>query len=278
MKCNALILVSLATGAFAGIKEIQEAIGNCGKGIEGLDSALKGFSGNPEPIKDAASKLVSTLQESKAVAEKSEKLELADALGLQAPVQGLQASSKELVSHLKLGKPMIEKGGYCKLVRENLAAVNSGSLGFMKAVVALVPADAQPIADKLAAPLKKNLEEAAQEFSESNCKDSKSPDSSSAPASSSSKSAPASSMPASSSAPATSKESAAPTSSEEAEPSTPASSGYKVPSMSATTPYQPTGTGYPTGAPSSQPPMVTAGAALVAPAGVLAMAAAALVL
>ncbi|RCI16859.1 hypothetical protein L249_1774 [Ophiocordyceps polyrhachis-furcata BCC 54312] len=278
MKCNALILACLASGALAGIEEIKQAVGNCGKGIEALDSSLKGFSGNPQPIKDAAAKLVSILKESKAVAEKSDKLSLSDALGLQEPVQGLQASSKELVSHLKLGKPMIEKGGYCKLVRENLGEVNSGSLAFMKAVVEKVPTDAQPIADKLAAPLKQNLEEAAKEFSESNCKDSSGGGSSSAPASSSS--APASSEPASSSAPASSsKESAAPTSSEEAEPSSPASSGYKMPSAPATTPYQPTGTGYPTGSKTTQPPMVTAGAAALAgPAGVLAMAAAALVL
>ncbi|PHH79241.1 hypothetical protein CDD80_5325 [Ophiocordyceps camponoti-rufipedis] len=271
MKCNVVVLACLATSAIASIEDIKQAIGNCGKGIDALDSALKSYSGNPQPIKDAADSLIATLKESEGKAAASEKLDLAGALGLQEPVQGLQASGKQLVSDLKTGKPMIEKGGYCKLVREKINGINSGSLALMKAIVDKVPEDAQPIAQKLAAPLKASLEEAATEFNEQNCKDSGSPAKKSSEPAVSSSPATSSAMASSSSAPGYS----APASSMS---SAPASSGYKVPTGISTTPYQPTGTGYPTGAPSSQPPMVTAGAAIVAPAGVLAMAAAALML
>ncbi|KAF4589095.1 cell wall protein [Ophiocordyceps camponoti-floridani] len=272
MKCNVVVLTCLATSAMASIEDIKQAIGNCGKGIEALGSALKSYSGNVQPVKDAADSLIATLKESEGKAAASEKLDLSGALGLQEPVQALQASGKQLVSDLKTRKPMIEKSGNCKLVREEINAINAGSLALMKAIVEKVPEDAQPIAQKLAAPLKKSLEEAASEFSEQNCKDSGSPAKKSSEPAVSSEPATSSAM-ASSSAPAYSSPASA-----SSEHSAPASSAYTVPAGASTTPYQPTGTGHPTGAPSSQPPMVTAGAALVAPAGVLAMAAAALIL
>ncbi|PHH88924.1 hypothetical protein CDD83_6886 [Cordyceps sp. RAO-2017] len=305
MKFTAVTLACLATGIYArasdpptkvyerDIATVTGAIEDVGKDIDGLGSALQGFKSDPQPVKDAADKLIGTLGDSKSKVDGSDKLTLADALGLQEPVKALQTKSEELVKGLKGGKTRIQDGGYCKLVREKVNSIDKGSNDLIDSVVSKVPESAQDIAKSLASGLQKVLAEAKTEFNEQNCKDSAGGGKSSAPASSApASSAPASSAPASSAEPSESEPAAtsAPASSgyavpseseSESEPastSAPANTGYPKPSGPATTPYQPTGTGIPTAVPTTQAPIVTAGAALVAPAGALAMAVAAMIL
>lgn len=294
MKFTAVTVACLATGVVADIATIKSAIDAVGKELGNVDEAVKSFSGSPQPVQEAAKKLVSTIQESKSKVSGTQKLTLVEAVGLQSPVEGLTSKSKTLADDLKTRKPEIEKGGYCSLVRGPASDIESNSLELINAVTSKVPDEAKTIAEGLSSELKKILADVKSQFSEENCKGSapkssapaSSAPASSAPASSEPASEPASSAPAETSAPASSgypvpsqSESEPATS---AETSAPASSGYPVPSQSAsepaTTPYQPTGTGVPTGYPTGQPPMVTAGAALVAPAGALAMAVAAMML
>lgn len=303
MKLSAVTVACLATGVYSRFAEpptrilerdvatITGAVEAVGQGIEKLDSAVKSFSGNVKPVQDAADKLLSTLKDGESKVKGSDKLSLTDALALQEPVKGLQSKSESLVSSLKSRKPEVEKGGLCGLIREQLGSINSGSLALIKAVVDKVPKEAQPIAEGLAGGLKKVLNDANTEFNENNCKNSGGGKSSSAagpssPATSATQSSPASAEPSSSasekpSSSASEEPPSATTSAGETsvQPSTPATSGaiYPIPGGSAYPSTQPTGTGVPSAAPTGQPP-VTAGAPLVAPAGALAVAFAAMML
>lgn len=271
MKFSAVTVACLATGAWAlhaepptrvlarDVATITGAVNAVGQGLEKLDTAVEGFAADAKPVQAAADELIATLKESKAKVEGSDKLTLADALGLQEPIKGLQAKSEALLADLKKCKPEIERGGFCGLVRDSIGSVSAGSLALIKAVVDKVPTEAQPVAEGLAGGLKKVLKQADAEFSQDKCK-------SSGGGGDKKKSSSSAAEP---SSPATS-----------AEPSAPASSGatYPVTGGSSELPSQPTGTGVPTSAVTSQPAVVTAGAALVAPAGALAMAIAAVML
>ncbi|KJZ77669.1 hypothetical protein HIM_02846 [Hirsutella minnesotensis 3608] len=293
MKFSAVTLACLATGAYSYIAEpptkvyerdiatVTGAISAVGQGIDSLDSAVKGFSNDPQPVKDAADKLIATLKDSTTKVQGSDKLTLADALGLQDPVKSLQTKSEALVSELKARKQTIQKGGFCDLVRQQVNDISSNSDLLIKATVSKVPAEAQAIAENLAAGIKKVLGDANTEFNKDNCKSAPSssapaaPSSSSAPSAPSSSSAPSAPSSSAPSAPTGAPTSAAPT----AQPSSPSTTGgaYPIPSAPNTTPYQPTGTGVPS-YPGGQPPVVTAGASFVGPAGAFAMAVAALIL
>lgn len=302
MKFSAVTVACLATGVYSlsaeppahvlarDIAAITGVFAAVSKELEKLDSAVKGFSGDVKPVQDSADKLISAFQDGEAKVMGSGMLTLADALGLQEPVKGLQSQSEALVSDLKSRKSEIEKGGHCDLVRQKVSSINAGSMGLTKAVIGKVPTEAQPIAESLASGVKKVLSDAASEFSKENCKSSGGGKASSAPEPSSpATSAKPSYGPSSASSatekpssPAAGKPSSSATSVEETsvKPSAPAASGatYPVPGGPVKPPTRPTGTGAPTVVPTAQPPVISAGAAFVAPAGALAMAVAAVLL
>lgn len=254
-----LTLACLATSAVAGVVEpptrvlerdlatVTGVISNVGNEIDNLDKAAKAFSGDQKPVVAAAEKLIQALKDGKTKVAGSDDLSLADALGLQEPVKALQAKGETLEKDFKAKRSEVEKAGACGTVRQNLGDINENSQALISAVVSKVPKDAQAIAKSLADGLTKVLNQAQDDFSEANCKDSTGGGSSSA----------------SGSATPSATGSATPTATGSATGST------VVPTGSATTPSQPTGTGVPTKAPTQSPP-VTAGAAVMAPAGVLA--------
>ncbi|KAL3956740.1 hypothetical protein ACCO45_009586 [Purpureocillium lilacinum] len=244
-----LTLACLATSAVAGVRDLATVTGvisNVGNEIDNLDKAAKAFSGDQKPVVAAAEKLIQALKDGKTKVAGSDDLSLADALGLQEPVKALQAKGETLEKDFKAKRSEVEKAGACGTVRQNLGDINENSQALISAVVSKVPKDAQAIAKSLADGLTKVLNQAQDDFSEANCKDSTGGGSSSA----------------SGSASATGSASGS---------ATPSATGSATPTAtgSATGSTVPTGTGVPTKAPTQSPP-VTAGAAVMAPAGVLA--------
>ncbi|UNI22326.1 hypothetical protein JDV02_008225 [Purpureocillium takamizusanense] len=266
-----LTLACLATSAVAGVVEpptrvferdlatVTGAISNVGNEIDNLDKAAKGFSGDQKPVVAAAEKLVSALKDGKSKVAGSDDLSLADALGLQEPVKALQAKAETLEKDFKAKIPEIQKAGACGTVRQKLSDINENSQALITAVVSKVPKDAQPIAKSLADGLTQVLNKAQDDFSEANCKDSAGGGSSSASGSAT----PSATGSGSATPSATGSGSATPSATGSA------TGSAVVPTGSATTSAKPTGTGVPTKAPTQSPP-VTAGAAVMAPAGVLA--------
>ncbi|KAF1734237.1 Cell wall mannoprotein 1 [Beauveria bassiana] len=239
-------------------------LGDVKKNLEALDSSVKSYSGDQAPLLKASNDVVSALTDGKTKVDGSDELDLNGAIKLTEPVQDLTKSGEALTSGLKEFRPTVEKEGACTIFRTQVGSVNDASQALIKSVIAKVPEEAQSIASQLVAGLTKVLQEAVDVFSESNCKDSGNA------GSSSTGSAPASSSAAATSSAAGSS-SAAPTG---AASSSVTSAPYPTSSAVSTG----TGAASSSGAASSDFPVVTAGAAAIAPLGAAALAAAAMLL
>ncbi|KAJ6784708.1 hypothetical protein PWT90_00451 [Aphanocladium album] len=235
---------------------ITSILSDVKKNLESLDSAVKGYTGDKSTVLKASNDLISTLKDGKTKVDASSELDLNDAVTLTGPVQDLTKTGETLASDLQAFKSTVEKEGECTLVRTQVNNVNDASQALIKAVISKVPQEAQQIASQLAAGLTKVLSETVDDFSEQNCKDSSSGGGS--PSSTDSPSATSSTPAASSNAPTT-------TASQAPGTSTTASAG-PAPTSGASKPS------------SSTVPVVTAGAAAMAPLGAAAIAVAALML
>lgn len=249
-----------ASSAMAGIVVRDATIVNgvmdtVGKDIDSLNTAVGAYNGDKTALVAAADQLVSDLKDGQSKVTAGPDLTLDDAVGLASAVNKLAASGSALTTSLTNKKDTVEKAGECKTVQDQIAAITDNSNALIKAVVAKVPTDAQPIAQQLAAKLTTVLEQA--ESSYKDCTNA-SGGSSSTGSGSATGSSTASSTGASSTGSATST-------------AKPTSTG------SATTTAGPTGTGgvKPT---STQVTVPTGAAAVYAPAGVLAAVVAALAL
>ena len=261
-------IAALATTAAAGVTVRDASIvlgvlSDVSDSIGSVDSAAKAYTGGvPTDALNAAKDLVAALVSGKSKVDGSGNLDINDAVKLQPPVQELTAKGKALESDLVAKRSQVEKAGQCSQVEAAVKQVASDGQALVNAVVGKVEANVKPIASSLAAPLASILAQAVDDFSPASCKDAAGGGSGGSSSSSA--------------APTTSSSAAAATTTKEA-PTT-KETGYPVPSTSSssevvaptTTPYTvPTTTG---SGPVTTPTVVPAGASLLAPAGVLALA------
>ncbi|KAG5937023.1 hypothetical protein E4U60_002157 [Claviceps pazoutovae] len=172
MKFSAAVTVIAAAGAYADLQIVKTVLSDVSSGIESLDTAAKGFSGDVGAVKSKADSLIASLKKGKSTVDGSSDLTLQDAIGLSDPVQGLTKKGQTLLDTFKAKRSDVEKAGACATVRGELKDINDNSNALIKSVVAKVPKDAQTIAEGLAAGLTKVLSQAQDDFSEANCKDS----------------------------------------------------------------------------------------------------------
>ncbi|KAG5917739.1 hypothetical protein E4U61_002440 [Claviceps capensis] len=257
MKFSAAVTVIAAAGAYADLQIVKTVLSDVSSGIESLDTAAKGFSGDVGAVKSKADSLIASLKKGKSTVDGSSDLTLQDAIGLSDPVQGLTKKGQTLLDTFKAKRSDVEKAGACETVRGELKDINDNSNALIKSVVAKVPKDAQTIAEGLAAGLTKVLSQAQDDFSEANCKDSGGATSTGEPSKTASETS-------SETASETSSETASETSSDTA--SETASGTTMTPSMTIT----PTHGGNKTA--TTALPTMTAGASFMAPAGALVMA------
>lgn len=223
--------------------------------IKALDEAIKNYDDDKAPLLKASNDLIDGLKEGKTKVEGIEPLTLDEAVSLTGPVKELTDLAQTLADDAKAVRETIEKLGECTLVRQQVTSIGAASQELIKAVVSKVPEEAQSIAEQLSAGLIDILNQSKEDFSEENCVDSGSPGGgSSEPAGGSTSAPPAGS-----------------TSAPPAETSKPAETSSAPGGGSP----QPTGgNGSPTH--SDSPPVVTGGAAAMAPLGGLVVAVAAL--
>ncbi|KAK3190952.1 hypothetical protein K4F52_002900 [Lecanicillium sp. MT-2017a] len=138
--------------------------------IDGLDSAVKGWTTDPAPVLDASNKLVATIKSGTGTVEGSENLTLSDSITLLKPVQELKTHAQTLVDDLKGKKDVVQNGGLCDVVRDQIGVINTESQALIKATVSKVPEAAQDIANKQAQAITDVLNDAKEAFSEANCK------------------------------------------------------------------------------------------------------------
>ncbi|KAJ4245280.1 hypothetical protein NW762_014150 [Fusarium torreyae] len=98
-----------------------------GSGIDELDSAVKAFKGDSDPVVDTAENLVNVINGGKTEVDKSDDLSLTDALALQDPVRSLTNKAEALTNDLKAKKTAFQEAGLCVTTRSQISEINGAS-------------------------------------------------------------------------------------------------------------------------------------------------------
>lgn len=151
---------------------IQSVLNGVGTDLVGLDTATKGFNGDPSDLLDASNKLIQDLKDGDAKVQPLPALTLNDALGLTGPAKDLQTKGDALLASIKGKKDALAAAGLCDVTFLQVKDINTASQALIKTVVSKVPAAAQSIAQSLVAPLQKDLADAQDLFSPANCQNS----------------------------------------------------------------------------------------------------------
>ncbi|TQV92983.1 hydrophobic surface binding protein A domain-containing protein [Cordyceps javanica] len=138
--------------------------------IDGLDGAVKSWTGDPTPVLDASKKLVATISEGTATIQSTANLSLGEAVNMLGPVKALKQHSQTLGNDIRGKKEGIEKAGLCGLVRNEIATIGDKSEGLINATVSKVPQGAQSIVKGHAQGILDVLADVQRAFSPENCK------------------------------------------------------------------------------------------------------------
>ncbi|OAQ58808.1 cell wall galactomannoprotein Mp2/allergen F17-like protein [Pochonia chlamydosporia 170] len=165
----AAILVA-ASRVRAQISVLTGALSKVSDGVQALDNATTSF--DIDAIKSRGDALISTISSQRTAVNASKAITIADALGLNGPVQRQNDDFETLVTDLKAKRPQIEKANACKDVHSRITKINDGSLALIEGIIAKVPQEAQSIVRQVATGTTRTLNDAGSAFSESNCKNS----------------------------------------------------------------------------------------------------------
>uniref|UniRef100_A0A1D1XXJ6 Uncharacterized protein n=1 Tax=Anthurium amnicola TaxID=1678845 RepID=A0A1D1XXJ6_9ARAE len=254
------VVAALASSAAAGVTvrdaaAVQAILTSIQSATEKVDTAAKAYNGGtPTDVYSAASDLTSAITSGESKVKASGPLQAADAITLQTPVKDLTTVSQTLVKDLIAKRSLVEEAGQCSEALSNVNSVYSAGTDLVNAVISQVQGGAaiQSVAAQLASPLTVVLKSATEAFGTASCVD-KAGGSGGSSATSSSAAA------ATTSAAASSSSKAAATSS---------TGGYAPPPASTSAAAATTTPSGPASTPTAHP----ASAALIAPAGIMALA------
>ncbi|OAQ97771.1 hypothetical protein LLEC1_00550 [Akanthomyces lecanii] len=170
-----LVLITAVTGAHAFViqrdaKPILDVFAKVQTDIDGLDSAVKGWTTDPAPVLDASNKLVTTIGDGANAVQGTGDLTLNEAISLLGPVKDLKGHAQTLVNDLKGKKDVVQKAGLCDAVSSQVTDISGKSKSLIDATVSKVPAAAQKIAQQQAQGILDILKDAQTAFSADNCK------------------------------------------------------------------------------------------------------------
>lgn len=173
MKFLSLVCVAASVASASVVRRdlatIQGVLNGVGTDLVGLDTATKGFNGDPSDLLDASNKLIQDLKDGDAKVQPLPALTLNDALGLTGPAKDLQTKGDALLASIKGKKDALAAAGLCDVTFLQVKDINTASQALIKTVVSKVPPAAQSIAQSLVAPLQKDLADAQDLFSPANC-------------------------------------------------------------------------------------------------------------
>ncbi|KAM3455539.1 hypothetical protein MY3296_002250 [Beauveria thailandica] len=172
-----LSLVCLASGIAASVVRrdlatVTSVLNDVGIDLDGLNTAIKNFNGDPNPVLDASNKAIQGLKDGDAKVQPLPELSLNDALGLTGPAKDLQTKGDALLASIKGSKDIIAKADMCEVTLLQVSDLKTAADALIKSVVSKVPAAAQSIAQGLVSPLQQALTEAKDLFSSANCQNS----------------------------------------------------------------------------------------------------------
>ncbi|KAM3559715.1 hypothetical protein ARSEF4850_004011 [Beauveria asiatica] len=172
-----LSLVCLASGIAASVVRrnlatVTSVLNHVGTDLDGLNTAIKNFNGDPNVVLDASNKAIQGLKDGDAKVQPLPELSLNDALGLTGPAKDLQTKGDALLASIKGRKDIIAKADLFQVTLLQVSDLKTAADALIKSVVSKVPAAAQSIVQGLVSPLQQALTEAKDIFSSANCQNS----------------------------------------------------------------------------------------------------------
>jgi hypothetical protein len=166
-----LPIVSMVLGAASGtmlferdLATIQNVLSTVSKAVDSLDSAVKSFSGEPGPLTDASTSLLSALNGGVSTVKGTSSLSQNDALSVASYVQGLNTSVATVVSDLISKKSAIVSAGYGPTVLQQLQQQKTASDSLADAITSKTPEALQSVAKQLTAGIDTSLQSAIDAF------------------------------------------------------------------------------------------------------------------
>ncbi|KAM3555467.1 hypothetical protein MY1884_005588 [Beauveria asiatica] len=172
-----LSLVCLASGIAASVVRrnlatVTSVLNHVGTDLDGLNTAIKNFNGDPNGVLDASNKAIQGLKDGDAKVQPLPELSLNDALGLTGPAKDLQTKGDAVLASIKGSKDIVAKADLFQVTLLQVSDLKTAADALIKSVVSKVPAAAQSIVQGLVSPLQQALTEAKDIFSSANCQNS----------------------------------------------------------------------------------------------------------
>ncbi|KAE9991310.1 hypothetical protein EG327_000151 [Venturia inaequalis] len=157
MKFSSALTILAASGAASATileRQVQAIIGvvnGINTEVGSLDTAIKGFSGDPKPLLAASEKALATVTKGVETVNAASSITLTDSVQIQGQVSNLQASLESVVSGLLGKKSDLIAAGQGQAVYKNLQDQLTGAKGLAAAISSKVPPEVKSLADTLSA-------------------------------------------------------------------------------------------------------------------------------
>ncbi|KAE9964595.1 hypothetical protein EG328_010342 [Venturia inaequalis] len=157
MKFSSALTILAASGAASATileRQVQAIIGvvnGINTEVGSLDTAIKGFSGDPKPLLAASEKALATVTKGVETVNAASSITLTDSVQIQGQVSNLQASLESVVSGLLGKKADLVAAGQGQAVYKNLQDQLTGAKGLAAAISSKVPPEVKSLADTLSA-------------------------------------------------------------------------------------------------------------------------------
>ncbi|GJJ75471.1 hypothetical protein EMPS_07829 [Entomortierella parvispora] len=169
-----IIMLTAMSGAYSMIIKrdtpVKNVITNLAAAFDKLDTTVKAFDGNIQPVVDAADNIISLIASGQITANDAALIGLADTVTLLDSFKELDQSSKTLFNDVKGRVAEVEKAKQCDVTREKLDTINASSKELIgtilrKITVVYAKAQAQPYINHI----ESTLAQTQDLFAENNC-------------------------------------------------------------------------------------------------------------
>jgi len=151
---SALTLLAASGAASASIleRQVQTIVGvvnGINTVVSDLDTAVKGFSGDPKALLAASQKAQDTVSKGVETVNGASSITLTDSVQIQGQVQNLQSSLESVVNDLISKKEALVSAGQGQIVYKNLQDQLVGAKSLSAAISSKVPPEVKSLADTL---------------------------------------------------------------------------------------------------------------------------------
>jgi hypothetical protein len=168
MKYSAALLLAVAS-VNASITERQAAtiigvVNKINTVVGSLDTAIKGFSGDPKPFLAASQEAHDTVSKGVETVKGASSITITDSVQIQGQVSNLQATIESVVSDLIAKKDALVSAGQGQTIYKNLQDQLSGAKALQAAITSKVPPEVAGIAASLSTGINAALEKGVASF------------------------------------------------------------------------------------------------------------------